>query len=496
MNQSATLNRAARPLVAEGDIGRVSAIAFLGLVAYLVLALIRFQEYTWVNFDAPIIPVIEVTMMLAWFASAKPPGLVHALPVFLLGGVYFISGLGVNADYSVEVTSNYFLNIAFVYVVLAQVAVDPRRADLVMAVFGTCMAVISLQCILMALHPEHMGWTGLQAIERTDSIPRVWQVRYIGTLKDPNDLGMTMLAALPMLAFLASTSRSRLLQLYFVGCLGACLYTIYLLNSRGTVVGLVAMVGLIGVLRLGIAKAVLLGGLLLPVAIILAPARIADTSFDQSALDRIFSWYNGMKMFTGSPLFGVGKDQYLTYYYKVSHNSWIEVVAELGMVGYLLWNRIVLGALVEVYQLIRADQTLELKTKTESKLSTRRARPRPGRARQALPGSTLPAEIEAPDEPATEEEVAAQPDELLVIERRRSLALFYSLAGLMVAIFFIDRSDSLITFLVCALIAGSLTRYKLQRNDVIWLPVAVWVYLGAFLALVLVYLLIQIFAFN
>ena len=82
------------------------------------------------------------------------------------------------------------------------------------------------------------------------------------------------------------------------------------------------------------------------------------------------------------------------------------------------------------------------------------------------------------------------------LDSKRSMALFYSIAGVLVAIFFIDRSDSLITFLVCALIAGSLTRYRLTRPDVHWLPVSLWVYLGAFIALVLVYFAIYTYSFS
>lgn len=497
MNQSATFSAdtkslGSRPLIAEGDIARISGLACFALVSYLVLALMRFQEYTWINFDAPIIPVIEVTMMLAWFVSTKPPGIAHSIPVILLGVVYFISSLSVDTAYSLDVTTNYFLNIGFVYIVLAQVAVDPRRADLVMAVFGSCMAVISVQCILMAMDPGHMGWTGLQAIERLDSVPRIWQVRYIGTMEDPNDLGMTLLAALPMLSFLASTSRSRLLQGYFMLCLGACIYAIYLLNSRGTVLGLVAMVALIGLFRLGLARAVLLGAICLPVAIVLAPSRLGDLTLDRSALDRIDSWYNGMKMFTSNPLFGVGKDQYLTHHYKVSHNSWIEQVAEFGLIGYLLWNRIVLGAMVEVWQLVRSDRRLVSDVAAEE--ASMPVKPLPNRARSPKATSTLPAEI---DENALKSrKKSALLTESRQIDSKRSLALFFSIAGVLVAIFFIDRSDSLITFLVCALIAGSLTRYRTTRSDIRWLPVSLYVYLGAFIALVVVYFAIYTYSFS
>ena len=475
-----------RTLGPDTDLAQINAIAFIGLLAYIVLAIMRFQEYTWVHLDAPIIPVVEMLMLLAWAISAKPPGFTRHLPVLLLIAVYFISSLSAGAEYAVTVTQNYVFNIAVVYVVLAQVAVDARRADAVMGVFCTCMATIGVQCILMSLHPDHMGWTGLQAWERLDTEPRIWQVRYIGTLGDPNDLGMTLLAAIPMAAYLSTNSTNSLLRLYYAACLGIVLYTIYLLNSRGTILGLLAILGGWGVLRFGVAKALVVGLIALPLALAFAPSRFNESGMDRSALDRIDSWYNGMKMFTANPFFGVGKDQYLQHHYKVSHNSWIEQVAEFGMIGYLLWNRIVLGALLDAFQMFRADERVRLAAAAESE---EREKARRQRVRAGLPE----AESALAQEPGPAERLLQQ---IPASEVARTKALLLSIAGILVTIFFIDRSDSLITFLVCALIAGTLTRYEHNRTEIDWLPVSFWVYLGAFVALVVVYVAIQVFVLT
>ena len=479
-----------RSLLTEDDLATVNFVAFAALCGYLVLAIMRFQEYTWISLNVPIIPLVESLMIVAWLGSPKPPGLSNHMPVLLLGVVYFIASLSAGAEYSIEVTQNYFLNIGFVYVVLAQVAADPKRADSVMAVFCICMGVISLQCILMSIHPNHMGWTGLQAWVRLDAVPVIWQVRYIGTLGDPNDLGMTLLAAVPMSAYLAVNSKSAIGKLLFLLSLGAILYTIYLLNSRGTVLGLLAVVAAFGVLRFGIAKAAIVGVIAVPVALALTPSRLADSGMDQSALDRIDSWYNGMKMFTSNPFFGVGKDQYLQFHHKVSHNSWIEQVAEFGMIGYLLWNRIVLGALLDAFQMMAGDRRLKLAAQTEIEETERDIR----FARREAKSSGLQFNEQAfRERPTPAQDLLAK---IPTSEVLRTQALLLSIFGLLVAIFFIDRSDSLITFLVCALIAGTLTRYEHQRSDINWLPVAFWVYLGAFCALVVVYTAIQMFVLG
>jgi len=98
-----------RSLLTEDALDTVNFVAFACLCLYLVLAIMRFQEYTWISLNVPIIPVVESIMILAWMGSPKPPGLSKHMPVFLLGVVYFISSLKAGPEYSIEITQNYFL---------------------------------------------------------------------------------------------------------------------------------------------------------------------------------------------------------------------------------------------------------------------------------------------------------------------------------------------------------------------------------------------------
>jgi len=150
----------------------------------------------------------------------------------------------------------------------------------------------------------------------------------------------------------------------------------------------------------------------------------------------------------------------------------------------------VLGALLDAYQMVAGDVRLKAAAATEVEDNARTLlfAKRDAKAR----GIEL--------DPAFEANLPTPASTLLAsiprTEVLRSQALFISIVGLLVSIFFIDRSDSLITFLVCALIAGSLTRYEHQRADITWLPVAFWVYMGAFSALVVVYTAIQVFVLG
>ena len=63
---------------------------------------------------------------------------------------------------------------------------------------------------------------------------------------------------------------------------------------------------------------------------------------DDSALQRLTAWYEGIQMLKHRPLFGFGKGRFLEYHPKVAHNSYVTMMAELGTVGYVLWMMFVL----------------------------------------------------------------------------------------------------------------------------------------------------------
>ena len=61
----------------------------------------------------------------------------------------------------------------------------------------------------------------------------------------------------------------------------------------------------------------------------------ADT--DASSVERMECWWEGMNMFRYHPFFGVGFDQFTEHHYLTAHNSFVLALAELGLVGMVLW---------------------------------------------------------------------------------------------------------------------------------------------------------------
>jgi O-antigen ligase len=74
---------------------------------------------------------------------------------------------------------------------------------------------------------------------------------------------------------------------------------------------------------------------------------------EQSASQRIDAWYDGLQMFRGQPLFGVGYGAFTDHHPLTAHNSFVLCFAELGLFGLLPWVALLVLAWRELSQVTR-----------------------------------------------------------------------------------------------------------------------------------------------
>lgn len=189
---------------------------------------------------------------------------------------------------------------------------------------------------------------GIGLVEGT----RVTIGRDIGSLLgDPNDLALVLLYPI---AFAVST-------MFEKGCgrferfLGAAVFFILVFailatQSRGGLLGLVAVVGLFAYNR--VKSKVLLGvagsiGLILLFAVAgisdRASGGAAEEGIDASAMGRLYAWEAAWNMALDNPIWGVGLSNFYYNYFFYSnhwdglnhavHSTWFGVLAETGFVG-------------------------------------------------------------------------------------------------------------------------------------------------------------------
>lgn len=110
-------------------------------------------------------------------------------------------------------------------------------------------------------------------------------------------------------------------------------------SSRGAVVG-GAAVGLWWVLRSKhrfrtLTAVLVLGAVTWTVIPPEQKARFASAGEDQTSVNRLERWEAGVEIANDFPVFGVGYNNWLSYYGPLSHNIFIEAWAELGYAGLL-----------------------------------------------------------------------------------------------------------------------------------------------------------------
>ena len=55
------------------------------------------------------------------------------------------------------------------------------------------------------------------------------------------------------------------------------------------------------------------------------------------------------------PLFGFGKERFLDYHSKVAHNTYVTVMAELGIFGYVMWPMFMITALYMLLSVMKCN---------------------------------------------------------------------------------------------------------------------------------------------
>lgn len=171
------------------------------------------------------------------------------------------------------------------------------------------------------------------------------RTRWVGIFDGPGVFCVMFTIALPfVLQYLASAYPlwKRLLSLVVLSPL--FLYATYSTGSRGGFLATLAVCGSWVVSRYKISfNKLLLMGIGGAVFMVLGPAYLTSTTdSSRSAQNRVNMWIEGLEMVQFNPIFGIGKGNFGPYTGRlIAHNSGIEVMGEMGMVGLFLWVGII-----------------------------------------------------------------------------------------------------------------------------------------------------------
>ena len=315
------------------------------ILSYIVLVYARLQEYIPFVRGEPVMQVFLIVSFIVWVALPNKrfeAPQYKLLPLFLLtmSASIFVNGWAGGAlvpitEYGPSVILFFLLSTS------VETVAQHARAIRVLAGLSTFLAVHGIEQYWTGI-----GWSGAELSQGT-------RITYLGIFNDPNDLALAFVLALPMLVYALSETKFIAIKAFWLASTLAVAYGIFLTNSRGGMLGLIALFLIYVWRRLGIVKATLAAELGIA-GLTMLPTRLNELDAkEESAAERIESWYQGMQMLLQHPIFGVGKGNYSDHHYLTAHNSFVLVFAELGMVGYFLWLSFLGLSLYMVYRIAR-----------------------------------------------------------------------------------------------------------------------------------------------
>lgn len=297
------------------------------VLLYTVLLLLRPQEF--IAGLQPLAP-LQVTLLTALGFWLFLPRKGWELPQFKLAGPFlFIAavGMGLNGWWGGGV---FLLEKVLPPILAAMLLAGAVRS--VRQLRGYLLLLVAIACLIV-LHghlqlQNGTSWTGAEPING--------RMTYSGIFDDPNDIGLLLIIAVAAILYLFGLTRSRLLRLLMLAVLGWLFYGVMLTDSRGTMLGILAVFVVHMWRSLGKKSLIIVG--LLAVVMLSLGSRLAEIDpEEESAAGRIDAWIEGLGMLRHNPLFGVGYGNFTDYNPLTAHNTIVLAFAELGLLGYIVW---------------------------------------------------------------------------------------------------------------------------------------------------------------
>ena len=394
---------------------RGSASYYL-LLVYLAFVLLRFHEYIPVLIGKPIMPALLIMAVIAWLTNKRSftaPSQHKLMPLLLLS-MTLSTAIEINGSYAITVFANFYPVVILYFLIVD--AMDNNQK------FRGIFKVMVFSAVVMALHGiqqsiEGVGWTGMDMIQG--------RIRYIGIFADPNDMGLFFLTVMPMLIYLMSRSNF-IFRLFYLCTLGIILYAIFLTQSRGTALGIAALIGLFSIRHFGFIISMVIG-LVALIFFMGLNSRFAQIDpGEASAKGRVDAWEEGYYMTRDNPIFGVGVGGFVTHHYRTAHNTWVLAMAELGIPGYFIWNSLMILSLIMVIRLVFFELTKA---------------------------------------PPLEGDTHDNNREEFIDDKKLSITFLYSLTGFCLATFFLSRSYNIFLYTMYALIVAHYINMKIKWRD-------------------------------
>ena len=302
--------------------------------------------------------MIGLTGMVAVNLGRKEP-LVRLTPeviaVFALGVVILLTlPFSIWPGGSLRVFTDLFIQVALIFLLMVNTITSPKRIERISWLIVVAFGYISVRVIADYLR-------GINLVEGNRAAGPLG-----GFFQNPNDLALNLAAFMPLALMYVKRPGPLFKRLLCAVIVVLMLVTIVFTKSRSGMLGTVAMLATFVLVARMVTPGNLIIGVVLSMAV--APvlpqsfwdrmASITDESKDEtgSREERRLLMEQAWTLFQQFPLTGVGAGQFQNYgppgqarRWRVTHNAFLQIAAEIGIFGLIAFTFLVIRAITAVW---------------------------------------------------------------------------------------------------------------------------------------------------
>jgi len=332
-------------------------MGFLFTIAYIVLTIISPEQFgpEWAHYHV-LLYLAGITALTSLPSILTQSRLKSSIQTYLLIG--FIVAIGAS-----QVANRWFggaiqgwlvfLPSAAVYFfIVANVTTIQRLKIVTLAAVASVLVVVGEA--LCGYYGGFLGDTFVMKFNYSSHdqmVEQILRLRGVSFLNDPNDLAQMLLIAFPLIFIAWRQGRVIANSFLVLVPAGVLLWATYLTHSRGALIGLAAL-GLVAARKkMGTAPSLALAAVLAIGMLALDFTGGRGISASEGA-DRLEAWSAGLELFKSAPIFGIGFGRFTDFNEITAHNSFVLPLAELGLLGSMIWVALLVTTTMDLNSLI------------------------------------------------------------------------------------------------------------------------------------------------
>ena len=327
----------------------VSRLGFILLLASAGILLVHPGDLVPQLNDLPVYQVLVSTCLLlalpSVIAKLRPTALrgnAITCLILLLVVAAAVSHLARGSVYDARMAIAMVAKISVIYLLVLALVDSPSRLRITLGMIVAFVLVMTVIAILQYHGVVHLP--GLGHVERHSIDPATnqatVQVRLcgIGLFNDPNDLSLVLVTSIIVCGYFLTRHRQNSTTAWLLlGPLMTFAYALYLTHSRGGMVSAATGLLVFFSARIGVRYALAAASLFLSLLLVVAPwGRVAEADLENpedTFQTRLDLWSESYDAFRSAPLVGIGQDRIVDEIGQVTHNSYLQAYAEMGILG-------------------------------------------------------------------------------------------------------------------------------------------------------------------